>query len=427
MVEKSASVTGRALLRGVRVFDGEDFLPQLQDVRVTDGVIESLTATEASAAEADSPAASGADAASGDLEVIDAYGHTLTPGIIDCHVHVCFSDAGSLTAFTEPFSLQFYKSVVHLQRTLQAGVTTARDAGGADAGVRHALQTGLISGPDLRLAISIMSQTGGHGDGQMLSGCSMPMLTSHPGRPDGVADGPEGVLRKVREILRAGADQIKICSTGGVLSPTDDPRHSQFTEEEIAVIVSEAHAQGSYVMSHAQGTEGIKNALRAGVRSIEHGIYLDDESIEMMLEAGTFLVPTLQAPMSVIAAADAGAPLPPAVVDKARRVAETHAASIAAAYEAGVQIAMGTDAGVGEHGQNLEEIELMIANGMAPVDALASATSVAARLLDDENIGRIAPGRMADLVLFDTDLREGGTEKIRQHTIGVWQAGRRVR
>lgn len=426
MVEKSASVTGRALLRGVRVFDGEDFLPQLQDVRVTDGVIESLTATEASAAEADSPAASGTDAASGDLEVIDAYGHTLTPGIIDCHVHVCFSDAGSLTAFTEPFSLQFYKSVVHLQRTLQAGVTTARDAGGADAGVRHALQTGLISGPDLRLAISIMSQTGGHGDGQMLSGCSMPMLTSHPGRPDGVADGPEGVLRKVREILRAGADQIKICSTGGVLSPTDDPRHSQFTEEEIAVIVSEAHAQGSYVMSHAQGTEGIKNALRAGVRSIEHGIYLDDESIEMMLEAGAFLVPTLQAPMSVIAA-DAGAPLPPAVVDKARRVAETHAASIAAAYEAGVQIAMGTDAGVGEHGQNLEEIELMIANGMAPVDALASATSVAARLLGDESIGAIAVGRKADLVLFDTDLRDGGAEKIRQHTIGVWQAGVRVR
>lgn len=406
----------KTLVRSVRVFDGETFLPQLQDVLIADGAIESLTATDTSGTETPS-----------DTDVIDGTGHTLTPGIIDCHVHVCISDAGSLTAFTEPFSLQFYKSVTHLQRTLHAGVTTARDAGGADAGTRHALAAGLIAGPDLRLAISIMSQTGGHGDGQMLSGCSMPMLTGHPGRPDGVADGPEAVRRKVREILRAGADQIKICSTGGVLSPMDDPRHSQFTEEEIAVIVAEARAQGTYVMSHAQGTEGIKNALRAGVRSIEHGIYLDDEAIDMMLEAGAFLVPTLQAPLSVIAAADAGAPMPVAVVDKARRVAETHAASIAKAYEAGVQIAMGTDAGVGTHGENLEEIELMIGNGMSDADALASATSVAARLLGDESIGAIAAGRKADLVLFDTDLRDGGAETIRQHVTGVWQAGTRVR
>ncbi|MFC5424090.1 amidohydrolase family protein, partial [Brevibacterium otitidis] len=223
------------------------------------------------------------------------------------------------------------------------------------------------------------------------------------------------------------ADQIKICSTGGVLSPMDDPRHSQFTEEEIAVIVAEARAQGTYVMAHAQGTEGIKNALRAGVRSIEHGIYLDDEAIDMMLEAGAFLVPTLQAPISVIARAEAGAPMPPAVVEKARRVAETHAASIAAAYEAGVQIAMGTDAGVGAHGENLEEIELMIANGMSAADALAAATSVAARLLEDDAIGRLAAGKKADLVLFDTDLREGGAERIRQHTSAVWQGGVRMR
>ena len=410
----------KTLVKNVRVFDGKSFLPQLQDVLIVDATIASLTATDTSGADDDAHA-------SPDVDVIDGTGHTLTPGIIDCHVHVCFSGAGSLTAFTEPFSLQFYKSVDHLERTLHAGVTTARDAGGADAGTRHALKAGLIAGPDLRLAISIMSQTGGHGDGQMLSGCSMPMLTGHPGRPEGVADGPDEVRKKVREILRAGADQIKICSTGGVLSPMDDPRHSQFTEEEIAVIVAEARAQGTYVMSHAQGTEGIKNALRAGVRSIEHGIYLDDEAIDMMREAGAFLVPTLQAPLSVIAAADAGAPMPVAVVDKARRVAETHAASIAAAYEAGVQIAMGTDAGVGTHGENLEEIELMIANGMSAADALASATSVAARLLGDESIGRIAAGAKADLALFDTDLRDGGAETIRRHVTGVWQAGTRVR
>lgn len=396
------------------VFDGENFLAGPHDVVVRNGAITAV-----------GPA--GQPERADDAIVIEAGHTTLTPGFIDLHVHVTTNNAGSLEALTEPFSLQFYKSVDNLRKTLHAGVTTARDAGGADAGVRAALESGLIDGPDLTLAIAIMSQTGGHGDGLMASGITSPMLAPHPGRPSGVADGVEEVRKAVRRILRAGADHIKICSTGGVLSPADDPRHSQFTEDEIRVIVEEATAQGTYVMSHAQGTAGIKNAIRAGVRTIEHGIYLDDEAIEMMKEAGTVLVPTLQAPRAVITAADAGVPLPPVLVEKAKRVAEAHDDSVRRAYDAGVTIAMGTDAGVGPHGENLEEIELLSHVGLSDVDALRAATSQAAAVLERNDIGRIRPGAKADLVVLSGDLRSSGVGDIRIRVQQVWKDGAQFR
>jgi imidazolonepropionase-like amidohydrolase len=242
-----------------------------------------------------------------------------------------------------------------------------------------------------------------------------------------VADGVDAVRAKAREILRAGADHIKICSTGGVLSPTDDPRHSQFTSAEIEAIVEEATAQGTYVMSHAQGAEGIRNALRAGARSIEHGIYLDDETIELFLEKDAFLVPTLQAPRAVIAAADAGAALPAAVVEKARMVAQTHRESIVKAHAAGVRIAMGTDAGVGPHGENLEELELLVGVGLSTRDALRAGTSVAAELLRMPDVGRVAEGLPADLVLFDGDLEKVGLADVRCRVSQVYQGGVRKR
>ncbi|WP_029089342.1 metal-dependent hydrolase family protein [Brevibacterium album] len=407
----------KLIVAGAKVFDGTEFIGK-RDVIAVDGVITEITAawthTEKSAE------AEGA-------QFVDGTGRTLTPGLIDCHVHVTVSGAGRLDAFTEPFSLKFFHAVENLRRTLHAGVTTARDAGGADAGVKAALAKRLIEGPKLRAAISIMSQTGGHGDGCMASGAEMPMLAGHPGAPNGVADGIEGVTRKAREILRAGADQIKICSTGGVLSPTDDPRHSQFTVAEIEAIVAEAETQGAYVMSHAQGTQGIRNALEAGVRSIEHGIFLDQETIELFIEKGAYLVPTLQAPVAVIKAAEAGAALPPAVVEKAIMVAETHREAFQAAYAAGVKIAMGTDAGVGPHGENLEELELMFAAGMTAQDALRAATANAADLIGSESVGRIAEGKAADLVLFDGDLAATGLGALRGQIEAVFQDGVRRR
>ncbi|GAA2093926.1 amidohydrolase family protein [Brevibacterium salitolerans] len=407
----------KLIVAGAKVFDGTEFIGK-RDVVAVDGVITEITAAWTHTQK--SAEAEGA-------EFVDGTGKTLTPGFIDCHVHVTTNGAGSLDAFTEPFSLKFFHAVENLRKTLHAGVTTARDAGGADAGVKAALAKGIIDGPRLRAAISIMSQTGGHGDGCMASGAQMPMLSGHPGAPNGVADGIEGVTRKAREILRAGADQIKICSTGGVLSPTDDPRHSQFTVAEIEAIVAEAETQGAYVMSHAQGTQGIRNALNAGVRSIEHGIFLDEETIQLFLEKDAFLVPTLQAPVAVITSAEAGAALPPAVVEKARMVAETHREAFKAAYAAGVKIAMGTDAGVGPHGENLEEIELMFSAGMTAQDALRAATVNAAELMGIETVGRVAEGMAADLVVFDGDLAATGLADLRNQVESVFFGGARKR
>ncbi len=180
-------------------------------------------------------------------------------------------------------------------------------------------------------------------------------------------------------------------------------------------------------MSHAQGAPGIKNALRAGARSVEHGIFLDDEAIELLLENDAFLVPTLQAPLAVITAHEAGVPMPPGVVEKARRVAQAHTASVAKAHDAGVKIAMGTDAGVGAHGENLEEIELMAANGMSTVHALRAATSTAAQLIEEPCLGNLERGAMADLVLLQGDLHREGVTQLRGRVRGVWQAGERVR
>ncbi|MDR8018138.1 metal-dependent hydrolase family protein [Nesterenkonia aerolata] len=401
------------LIRNCKLFDGETFHSD-QDVRIEQGVV-----TDVSNA-AERPGAGTDDVG---IPTLDGAGKTLTPGIIDCHVHMTTREAGSLDAMMEPFSLQFFQAVEHLSRTLRAGVTTVRDAGGSDAGVKAALERGIVEGPRLRAAISIMSQTGGHGDGRLPSGAESPMLSGHPGRPHGVADGVDGVTRKARELFHAGADHIKICSTGGVLSPADDPRHSQFTEAEIRAIVAEAAAQGSYVMSHAQGSNGIKTALRAGVRSIEHGIYLDDEAIELFLETGAYLVPTLQAPVSVIRAADSGSNLPASVVEKARHVADVHIESIAKAHHAGVRLAMGTDAGVGPHGQNLEELELLSKVGLSAAEALRAATVNGADLMGIDDIGRVTRGAVADLVLFEGDVEADGLVGIQDRVHAVFQSG----
>lgn len=385
------------VFKNAKVFDGTRFLAGLRDIVVDGGEVSAITEGGQGSHDA------------GDT-YIDCTGQTIIPGVIDCHVHLMSTGADSTSSFHDPFSLQFYNSVDNMDKTLRGGVTTVRDAGGTDLGAKVAVEAGTVRGPRLSIAVNIMSQTGGHGDFHLVSGAESPFLAPHPGRPSGVADGLEGVQRKTRELLRAGADHIKICSTGGVLSPRDDPRHSQFTEAEIAVIVAEAAAQGAHVMSHAQGAPGIKNAVRAGVRSIEHGIYLDEEAIDLMLEKGTFLVPTLQAPQAVIKAAEAGSTLPQAVVDKAHSVVEAHHASIVKAHEAGVRIALGTDAGVGPHGENLEEISLLAGAGLSTTEALAAGTSVAAELLGHDNVGRISQGALADLVVIDGDL---STEDVR--------------
>jgi imidazolonepropionase-like amidohydrolase len=209
---------------------------------------------------------------------------------------------------------------------------------------------------------------------------------------------------KVRELIRMGADVIKVATSGGVLSPRDDPRHAHFTPAELEALVETASGLGRSAMAHAQATDGIKNAIRAGIRSIEHGIYLDDEAIQLMLDRGTYLVPTLVAPTGVIRAAEAGAAIPEASVRKAREVIDVHRDSFARAVKAGVAVAMGTDSGVTPHGDNLEELALMAAGGMTPWAVLHATTRVAAECLGvSADRGTIESGKRADLVVLDGD------------------------
>jgi len=334
-------------------------------------------------------------------EVVDCSGGFVSPGFFDCHVHVVMDTPNFVEIIEAPFSLQFFKAAVNLRKTLETGVTSVRDAGGADLGVKAAVDRGLIPGPRMQISIIMLSQTGGHGDDWSVCGADIPVFLPHPGRPSGVVDGPDEVRKRVRELVRAGADVIKVATSGGVLSASN-PHHGQLRDAEIATMTEEATAAGIHVMAHAQAAAGIKTALRNGVRSIEHGIFLDDEAIDLMLQKGAWLVPTLQAPREVIAAAEKGLPIPHEHVEKARALTEVHADAVRRAHEAGVRIAMGTDAGVGAHGTNLEEVELMVGTGLSAVDALHATTGSAAELLDvAEDRGTIRPGLRADLVVVD--------------------------
>lgn len=400
----------RTVLSSATVFDGTGSDPFAADIVIDDGAIVEL-ASDVSTRPDDT--------------VIDAAGSTVLPGLIDCHVHAVASGKDPVSLMQEPFSYQFYAAQRNLERTLDVGVTTVRDAGGADLGMKQATAEGLIDGPDIVPAITILGQTGGHTDGWTVHGDVHRLMVPHPGRPAGVVDGPDEMRRRVRELIRAGAEVIKVCTSGGVLSPRDDPRHPQFTLAELEACVAEADAVGIPVMAHAQGKPGIMNALRAGVSSIEHGIFADDECFELMRANGTYLVPTLLAPVALIGDIDAGARVPAAVEGKARAVVEIHHAMVGAAAAAGVLFAMGTDSGVFAHGRNLEELVLMVEAGLAPRDVLVAATSHAADLLRLPDRGTIAVGQRADLTIVTGDVFDLATHA--QRLTHVFKAGRLVR
>ncbi|MHB1955357.1 MAG: metal-dependent hydrolase family protein [Sulfobacillus sp.] len=329
-------------------------------------------------------------------DILDGGGGYLMPGFIDSHVHFFANGIGLEAALMTPPSLVVIHAVHNAEKTLHAGITSVRDAGGTDAGFKRAQVEGLIQAPRMKIAIKILSITGGHGDEYFPAlGQVTPLM------PMGlVCDGPDEVLKAVREVLRAGADVIKVATTGGVLSTADHPSHTQFSPEELNIIVREAGYRGAVpAMAHAQGAEGIKNAIRAGFASIEHGIYLDDEAIDMMLTHGTYLVPTLHAPLSVIELAESERMIG-SFVKKAHEVVEIHQQSIARAYQAGVKIAMGTDCGVGIHGTNLRELELMCQIGMSPMQAIVASTKTAAECIGwAGETGTLVPGKWADLVV----------------------------
>ena len=376
----------RLILHGGQIFDGTSKKTSTGDVLIEDGRIIEV--------------GSGLD---GD-EVVDCTGRLVTPGLFDCHVHFMVDgDFSTKTHAETPFSLGFFQAAERMKRTLAIGVTSVREAGGTDAGVKAARERGLIQGPRMQISLTMLSQTGGHADSWEICGAHMPGMTdTHPGRPHPIVDGPEEMRKKVRELIRAGADVIKVATSGGVLSPLSNPKHAHFRPDELDALVSEATAADRFVMAHAQGTQGIKNAISAGIRSIEHGIYLDDEAIEMMLAAGTYLVPTLMAPLGVLDQVERGLELPEKVIRIATSVAETHRDSVERAIAAGVKVAMGTDTGVTPHGENLQELAEMAKLGMSDDQVLRSSTSVAADLLGvSTELGTVEVGKIADLVVWE--------------------------
>ena len=337
-----------------------------------------------------------------DAEVIDASGMTVMPGMIDCHVHLASPAQSLQERLMTPYSLGIAQALANAKLTLDCGFTTVRDAGGTPRGVKQAIEQGLFPGPRLRIAVGALSQTGGHGDSVMPNGANI--RAGDPEHPPTVGDGVEEVRRATRELLRAGADQIKVFTSGGVLSPNDEPGATGFSPEEIAAIVYEARAAGKTVMSHAQANQGIKNAVYGGIASIEHGIFLDEETAREMKRRGTYLVATLIAPLWVIRRAEREpGSVPPYAVRKAKEVAETHKAMFRMAVELGVPIAMGTDTGVGPHGTNAEELALMVEGGMTPMQAIVASTRTAAACARIPDVGTLEAGKRADLIAVSGD------------------------
>lgn len=325
--------------------------------------------------------------------VFDLSGKTILPGLIDTHVHLCLDGSPDpiSSILRESIPQITLRAAHHARLTLEAGITTVRDMGGKDyidLALRDSIQSGLLIGPRMICSGKLVCMTGGHG---------WPF-----GRE---ANGVDDVRAAVREQLKAGVDFVKLMATGGVMTKGVEPGATQFTLEELMAGVEEAKKAGKRSATHAQGTEGIKNSLWAGVNSIEHGFFLDDEAIELMLETKAFLVPTLCAPYFIIkAGVRKGVPV--YAVEKSKAVIKRHWESVRRAHRAGIPIAMGTDAGTpfNCHGKNLKEMELLVKIGLTPMEAIVATTKIASEVLGlERRIGTLEEGKSADLIVMDGD------------------------
>jgi len=339
------------------------------------------------------------DLSPGGAQFIDLTNATVLPGLIDAHTHITFTPNFGYSRLAISVPREALNGARNARVTLDAGFTTIRNVGAsgfADVALRDAINAGDVPGPRMLVSGPALSITGGHCDDNLLP------FEWHV-HSDGVADGIEAVQHKTREIIKYGADLIKICATGGVLSHGDNPQASQYTLEEMKAIVADAHRLGRKVAAHAHGAEGIRWASEAGVDSIEHGSYVDDAAIATMKKNGTYLVPTLYlADWFLENAEKIGTPAE--LIAKGREVMPAARKNVARAFAAGVKVGFGTDAAVYPHGLNAHEFAVMVKLGLTPLQAIQAATVNDADLLGwSDKIGTIEPGKWADIVAVDGD------------------------
>ncbi len=384
------------VLRAARMFDG-------RDIRTPGVVVVRGAAIIAAGSEASVPPGA---------QVIDLGDATLSPGFIDAHTHLSGMynadyRQGMIDSITKSIPEQALLAAANLKKTIMAGVTTVRDLGSSDfidVGLRNAAAAGAIPGPRMLVAGHAIGATGGHCDDQ--NGMRPGLFGFESGPEQGVINGAEEARKAVRFNIKYGADVIKVCATGGVLSLTDPPDVAQLTQDELNAIVDEAHTLRKKTAAHAHGAEGAKRAIRAGIDSIEHGAFLDDEALDLMKTRGTYYVPTLMAPEGGKEILAKGG-YPPTVAEKMKAAIESIGQVVRKAIAKGVKIGVGTDAAVYPHGRNLEELHLLTDLGMTPLDALRAATSVDAELLGlQDRLGRLESGKLADIVAIPGDPRQ---------------------
>lgn len=341
-----------------------------------------------------------------DDQVIALRDYTLMPGFIDLHTHL--TRQRNADSYSEGFRMNpgdyAFDMVPFAERTLRAGFTTVRDLGdqyNLTVSLRNAINRGSVDGPRIFTAAKSIATTGGHADP---TNSTADHIEGDPGPKEGVINSREDAYKAVRQRYKDGADLIKITATGGVLSPAKSGRNPQFTIDEVRAVVEAAKDYGFHVAAHAHGKEGMRRAIVAGVHTIEHGTFMDDEIMRLMKKHGTYYVPTITAGRWVAEKAEIPGFFPEIVRPKAAEIGPLIQATFGRAWRSGVKIAFGTDSGVSEHGKNAKEFVYMVEAGMPPMQAIKSATSVAATVLaQTENLGSVQPGRYADLVAVKGD------------------------